>query len=143
MQYFLGRFDYAMDDRGRVPLPPRYRDLFALGAMLNQGPDPCLRLFTSESFQDQAQLYTSQPAIERTGRMTRHAFFANSFAVELDKQGRILIPAPLRAYARLEGNVIISGAGEWLEIWSPGQFEAEMTAAERWQNRSSSEDEAP
>jgi DNA-binding transcriptional regulator/RsmH inhibitor MraZ len=43
----------------------------------------------------------------------------------------------------LEGNVIISGAGEWLEIWSPEQFDAEMTAAERWQNRSSSEDERP
>jgi MraZ protein len=134
-QYFLGRFEYAMDERGRVPLPPRYRELFAPSAMLNQGPDPCLRLFTSESFQQQAELYTSSPAIERTARMTRHAFFANSFSVELDKQGRILIPAPLRAYARLEGNVIISGAGEWLEIWSPQFFEAEMAEAERYQNR--------
>ena len=134
-QYFLGRYEYAMDDRGRVPIPPRYRDLFALGAMLNQGPDPCLRLFTAESFHQQAQLYTSDPAIERSGRMTRHSFFANSFSVELDRQGRILIPGPLRAYARLEGNVVISGAGEWLEIWHPEQFEAEMVAVERWQNR--------
>ncbi len=134
-QYFLGRFEYAMDERGRVPVPPRYRELFAPGAMLNQGPDPCLRLFTSESFQQQAELYTSNPAIEEVARMTRRAFFANSFSVELDKQGRILIPGPLRAYARLEGNVIISGAGEWLEIWSPQQFETEMAEAERWQNR--------
>ncbi len=138
MQYFLGRYDYAMDDRGRVPLPPRYRDLFAHGAMLNQGPDPCLRLFTLESFDSQAQLYTSMPAIEHEGRMTRLAFFANSFSVELDKQGRILIPGPLRAYARLDGNVIISGAGEWLGIWNPEQFEGEMARAERWQNRASS-----
>jgi MraZ protein len=137
--YFLGRYEYAMDDRGRVPIPPRYRDLFARGAMLNQGPDPCLRLFTNESFEEQAELYTSQPAIERSARMTRHAFFANSFSVELDKQGRILIPAPLRAYARLEGDVIISGAGEWLEIWDPQQFSSEMTEADRWQNRSSME----
>ncbi len=134
-QFFLGRFEYAMDERGRVPVPPRYRELFAPGAMLNQGPDPCLRLFTSESFQQQAELYTSNPAIEEVARMTRRAFFANSFSVELDKQGRILIPGPLRAYARLEGNVIISGAGEWLEIWSPQQFETEMAEAERWQNR--------
>ena len=141
-QYFLGRYEYAMDDRGRVPIPPRYRDLFAVGAMLNQAPDPCLRLFTSESFEQQARLYTSGPAMERSGRMTRHAFFANSFSVELDKQSRILIPAPLRAYARLEGNVIIAGAGEWLEVWNPEQFETEMTEAERWQNRSST-DSAP
>ena len=142
MQYFLGRYDYAMDDRGRVPIPPRYRDLFARGAMLNQGPDPCLRLFTAESFEQQAELHTREPALERAGRMTRHAFFANSFSVELDRQGRILIPGPLRSYARLEGNVIIAGAGEWLEVWNPGQFETEMAEAERWQNHTST-DSAP
>ena len=125
-QYFLGRYEYAMDDRGRVPIPPRYRDLFALGAKLNQGPDPCLRLFTAESFDQQAQLYTREDATERSGRMTRRLFFANCFSVELDKQSRILVPAPLRAYARLEGNVIIVGAGEWLEIWNPEQFEEQM-----------------
>ncbi|MEX0786012.1 MAG: cell division/cell wall cluster transcriptional repressor MraZ [Dehalococcoidia bacterium] len=129
MQYFLGRYEYAMDARGRVPVPPRYRDLFIKGAVLNQGPDPCLRLFTAESFEQQAALYTSAPAIERGGRMTRHAFFANSFTVEPDRQGRILVPAPLRVYAGLEGTVIVSGAGEWIEVWSPNRFETEMSAA--------------
>jgi MraZ protein len=126
VQHFLGRYDYAMDDRGRVPLPPRYRDLFARGAMLNQGPDPCLRLFTTDNFDQQAQLYTREDATELSARMTRRLFFANCFSVELDKQGRILIPGPLRAYARLEGSVIVSGAGEWLEIWNPEQFEEHM-----------------
>ena len=133
MQYFLGRYDYAMDERGRVPLPPRYRKPMTEGAVLNQGPDPCLRLFTAESFEQQAALYTGEPATERAGRMTRHAFFANSFSVELDGQGRILIPGPLRAYAGLEGCVIIAGAGEWLEIWNPERFDAEMAAAARQQ----------
>jgi MraZ protein len=131
LQYFLGRYDYAMDERGRVPVPPRYRDLFARGAVLNQGPDPCLRLFTAESFEEQAALYTSEPATERAGRMTRHAFFANSFSVELDRQGRILIPGQLRAYAGLEGSVVVAGAGEWLEIWNPERFDAEMAVVDR------------
>lgn len=100
------------------------------GAVLNQGPDTCLRLFTEESFEQQAELHTSQPANQRSARLTRHAFFANSFSVEPDRQGRILIPAPLREYARLDGAVVVSGAGEWLEIWSPEQFEREMAAAE-------------
>jgi len=120
-----------MDERGRVPVPPRYRDLFLKGAVLNQGPDPCLRLFPAESFEQQAALYTSAPAIERAGRITRHAFFANSFTVEPDRQGRILIPAPLRAYAGLEGSVIVAGAGEWIEVWNPQRFEAEMAAAQQ------------
>ncbi len=131
MQYFLGRYEYAMDERGRVPVPPRYRDLFLRGAVLNQGPDSCLRLFTEESFEQQASLYTGQPAIERSGRVTRHGFFANCFSVEPDRQGRILIPAPLREYASLQGTVIVAGAGEWLEIWSPEAFTTEMTEALR------------
>ncbi len=133
MQYFLGRYEYAMDARGRVPLPPRYRDAFAVGAVISQGPDPCLRLFTAESFEQQASLYTSEPATVRAGRITRHAFFSNSFSVELDRQGRILVPAPLRAYAELEGSVVVAGAGEWLEVWDPERFDIEMAVADRQQ----------
>lgn len=122
MDYFLGRFDYAMDDRGRIPLPPRYRDAFAVGPVLSQGPDPCLRLFTAESFREQATLYTSGEATEEAARATRRSFFANSFSVELDAQGRILIPPPLRTFAGLASSVVIAGAGEWLEIWDPQRF---------------------
>jgi MraZ protein len=117
-----------MDGRGRVPLPPRYRDVLARGSVLSQGsPDLCLRLFTAESFEQQAALYTSEPGTRRSGRITRHAFFTRSFPVELDRQGRILVPAPLRAYASLEGTVVVVGAGEWLELWNPERFEAEMS----------------
>ena len=131
MQYFLGRYEYAMDERGRVPLPPRYRDLFIRGAVLSQGsPDRCLRLYTTESFEQEAALYTSEPAIRRAGRITRHAFFTRSFPVELDRQGRILIPAPLREYAGLDGNVVVVGSGEWLEIWNPERFDAEMAVVD-------------
>ncbi len=118
-----------MDARGRVPVPPRYREALARGAVLSQGsPDPCLRLYTAESFEEQAALYTSEPATRRTGRLTRHAFFTRSFGVDLDRQGRILIPASLRDHAGLESNVIVVGAGEWLEIWNPESFETEMAS---------------
>jgi len=126
MPFFLGRYEYAMDVRGRVPVPPRYRDLFVRGAVLSQGPDPCLRLFTQDSFDQQASLYTAEPATERSGRTTRRSFFAQSFSVELDRQGRILIPGALRQYAGLESNAIVVGSGEWLEIWDPARFESEM-----------------
>jgi MraZ protein len=112
-------------------VPPRYRDLLARGAVLSQGsPDTCLRLYTAESFEQQAALYTHEPPTRRTGRITRHAFFARSFAVELDRQGRILVPGPLRAFAGLDGNVVVAGSGEWLEIWNPERFEAEMAVVD-------------
>jgi len=129
--FFLGRYDYAMDGRGRVPVPPRYRSLFAGGAVLSQGsPDPCLRLYTIETFQQQASRYVVEPPLRRSGKIVRYALFGGSFDIELDGQGRILIPPPLRAYAGLETNVVMMGTGESLAIWNPEQFQAYMASIE-------------
>jgi MraZ protein len=125
---FLGTFDYAMDERGRVPLPPRYRDAFRGGIVLSQGsPDRCLRVFTQEAFDEQASEYTAESAMHRRGRDLRKAFFSRSHPAELDKQNRILIPGALREYAGLSNKVLVVGAGEWLEIWSPEHFSEEMS----------------
>jgi MraZ protein len=129
--FFLGAYDYSMDERGRVPLPPRYRDAFAHGLVLSQGsPDPCLRVYTLESFEAQASQYTSEPAIRRRGRLVRRGFFPRSFPAEMDRQGRVLVPPQLRRYADLEGNVIVAGAGEWLEIWNPERYAAETAVVD-------------
>ncbi len=124
---FLGTFDYAMDERGRLPLPPRYRDAFREGIVLSQGsPDKCLRLYTEAAFTALASEYTAESALRRVGRDLRSVFFSRSVHAELDKQNRILIPAPLREYAGLSAKVLVVGAGEYLEIWSPASYEAEM-----------------
>jgi MraZ protein len=124
--HFLGTSEYAMDERGRVPLPPKYRDAFREGIVLSQGsPDPCLRVYTQSSFDAQAREWTAMSAMRRKGRDLRK-LFSRSYEVELDKQNRILIPAPLRSYAALEGKVLVIGAGECLEIWAPDAYTREM-----------------
>jgi len=129
--YFLGTYEYSMDERGRVPLPPRYRDAFLRGVVLSQGsPDPCLRAYTQESYEAQAALHTAEPSLRRRGRLIRRGFFPRSFPAELDRQGRVLVPPQLRRYAGLEGSVVVVGAGEWLEIWNPERLEAEMTTVD-------------
>jgi len=128
---FLGTFDYAMDERGRVPLPPRYRDAFRDGIVLSQGsPDRCLRAFTQAAFDAQASAYTAQSPMHRRGRDLRRSFFATTHQLELDRQNRFLIPAPLRDFAALSSKVLVIGAGEWLEIWSPQEWEAESERIE-------------
>jgi len=64
--------------------------------------------------------------MRRAGRDLRSMFFSRSVHAELDKQNRILIPAPLREYAGLSAKVAVVGAGEYLEIWSPASYEVEM-----------------
>ncbi len=125
--HFLGTFDYAMDERGRVPLPPRYRDAFRSGVVLSQGsPDKCVRIYTQEAFDAQAAQTMAQPPLTRSGRHLRKSFFSRSYDAELDKQNRILIPGPLREYATLTGKVLVIGAGEWMEVWAPDAYAEEM-----------------
>ena len=84
---FLGTFDYAMDERGRVPLPPRYREAFRTGIVLSQGsPDRCIFLHTMEAFERHARDVTARPALHRSGRVLRrgaHPPFATSVRAAL------------------------------------------------------------
>lgn len=120
-----------MDERGRVPLPPRYRDAFREGVVLSQGsPDRCVRVYTVSAFEAQASETTAQSPMQRRGRDLRRVLFSHSHDVDLDRQNRVLIPAALREYAGLSGKVLVVGVGEWLEIWSPEAYEAEMSRIE-------------
>ena len=123
----LGTFDYAMDERGRVPLPPRFRDAFRDGIVLSPGsPDICILLHSSEEFARQARPITDVPRLHRAGRVLRRGSFHGVQEVALDSQSRILIPAHLRDYAKITSKVRVFGTGEWLELWSPEEYDAEM-----------------
>src|SRR5438093_9838675 len=116
--YFLGTFEYAMDERGRVPMPPPFREALSKGVILTRGtPDPCLRGFSTDDFGQQAQLYTAEPNTHRTGRIMRRQFFAGAFPAELDRQGRLLIPMQLRRFAELTDQAVVIGIGDGFEIW--------------------------
>jgi MraZ protein len=131
MTLFLGTYEYAMDARGRVPVPPRYRQFFADGGVISQGsPSRCLRLFTPDGFEAEATHYTSRPSTQKAGRIARDGIFARSYPVEVDGQGRILIPALLREFAELTGDILVVGAGEWLGIWSPEHHRAHMAVVD-------------
>jgi MraZ protein len=125
---FHGTFDYAIDDRGRVPLPPRYRGEFRAGVVLVQGREGCVEVYTISDYEEQARLYTSEAANTLRGRRLRRGFFARSYDSELDKQGRVLVPQPLRQTAELNAQVVICGRGECLEIWGAEQWAREIEA---------------
>ena len=128
---FLGKHDYAMDERGRVPMPPRFRDALMHGIILTQGtPDHCIRAYPTSNFEEQAALYMNEPVTTRNGRVMRRAYFSGAYQAELDKQGRVLIPPVLRGYANLENQVVVVGTGEGIEIWNAADFESALTAEE-------------
>jgi MraZ protein len=114
-----------MDERGRVPMPPRFRDALMQGIILTQGtPDRCIRVYPQDAFEQQAAIYMASPVTVRDGRVTRRSFFGNAYQAELDKQGRVLIPPVLRQYAGLDSQVVVLGTGEAFEIWGTTDFES-------------------
>lgn len=128
---FLGKHDYAMDERGRIPMPPRYREALMQGIILTQGtPDRCIRAYPGDAFDEQAQLFMNDPVTKRSGRVMRRAFFSGAFPAELDRAGRVLIPLQLRQWANLETQVTVVGAGEGIEIWNADDFETAIGAEE-------------
>ncbi len=119
---FRGTYEHTVDDRGRVALPARYRHEFADGVVLTPGPEGCIEVYTTSGFTQMSDLVAAEPATSTDGRRSRRFFDAQSWDTELDRQGRILIPAKYREAAALEGPVVIAGRRECLEIWSPDRW---------------------
>ena len=128
---FRGIYEYVIDDRGRVAIPARYRDLFSPGIVLAQGPDGCVEVYTIEDYERVSEFVLSEPANQHRGRRLRRGFFSLSWDGELDRQGRILIPVPLRQWADLNGPVVVTGRRDCLEIWNADRWQSEKVAIEQ------------
>jgi MraZ protein len=121
--FLTGEFRHTLDDRSRVAVPVRFRTRLAQGATLARWLDKCLGLFPHDEWEELAAKLRGLPLTNPNAR--EFARFMSSGAVEvgLDKQGRILVPSYLREYAGLsEGEVIVVGALNRLEIWSPAAW---------------------
>lgn len=124
---FLGQHTYTLDDKGRLTIPSRFRDEFAGSAVVTRGFDRCLFVFPLEVWQGLADKVTALPVTEPRGRVLRRQLFAEAANVELDRQGRILLPDRLRDYAGLEltSDAVIVGLNSFVELWSPQRWEQE------------------
>jgi len=122
---FLGKHEYAMDDRGRVPVPPRFREALMHGIILTQGtPDRCIRAYPMDEFEKTAAIYMTEPITSPAGRVMRRNFFSGAYPAEMDRQGRVLVPPVLRSFAGLESQVVVLGTGDALEIWNTATYDA-------------------
>jgi MraZ protein len=118
MKLFLGEYDHALDDRGRVTLPRKIRqELGAEELIVSRGFDACIFGFDRESWEREATKQLEAPITDDKARSIRRYMFAGAQKVEVDKLGRILLPALLKEYAGITGEVIVIGAGDHFEIW--------------------------
>lgn len=132
---FLGEFEYKIDEKGRVPVPPKYRRELREGVILAPGVERCIDVYTLAEWKKQAATLTTGPLARSKLRRLNRAIFATAFSLNIDGQGRIALPVPLREYAGIEEEVIIAGANTYLELWNKEQWESEKAISQEqaWQ----------
>jgi len=123
---FLGQYYHSLDEKGRLTIPAKLRELLAEGAYVTQGFDRNLRLLTKPDFEAMAETVNRLSMTNPDIRRLRRLLFANASQIDLDRIGRVLIPQFLRDFAGLESEAVIVGVGEAIEIWSPAAWQDEV-----------------
>ena len=125
MKLFLGEYDHALEDRGRVTLPRKIRqELEEREVVLSRGFDRCIFGFDRASWEKAAGKQLEAPVTELKAREVRRYMFSGAQKAEIDKLGRILLPAQLKEYASINRDVVIIGAGDHFELWDKQTWEA-------------------
>ena len=132
MAGFLGRYEHSLDTKGRVILPAKFRAQFEDGGYLTQHSEGCLALWAPGEFERQMAVIAEQAATGKTNRNRARLWAANSQEVEIDRQGRMPIPAHLRDFAGLESEVLVLGAIDRVELWSPSAWTERVLPEESW-----------
>lgn len=132
---FSGEFEYKIDEKGRVPIPPKFRRELKDGVVLASGPEQCINAYSVAEWNKLAGTLTSGPIAASKLRRLNRALFATAFSLNIDNQGRIALPVPLREYAGIEDEVIIAGVNTYLELWNKEQWESEKAISQEqaWQ----------
>jgi MraZ protein len=122
---FLGRYDHTIDEKGRITVPARFRELLEDGAYITRGLDKNLMILTSSSFDVMSDRITKMSLTNPLARDLRRVLFSGADRVDVDRAGRMLIPAFLREYAQLGSSVTVVGSGDYFEIWSTEAWQAQ------------------
>jgi MraZ protein len=119
---FLGEYEHTIDAKGRLAVPARFRGQLDHGAVLSKGMGKCLSVYTMQRWEEKSNELVANKANEELRDFERR-IFPSASEVELDGQGRLVIPAKLRAYAGLESEVTVAGVRDHIEIWDRGTWQ--------------------
>ncbi len=132
---FYGEYGYKIDEKGRIPIPPKFRNALKDGIVLTPGAEKCITVYTVLEWKKLSATLTGNALSRSKMRKLSRVLFATAFSTRIDGQGRIPIPAPLREHAGMVDEVVIAGANTYLEIWDKVLWEEEKKESQEqaWQ----------
>lgn len=116
---FTGEYRHAVDEKGRLAVPARFRAALAEGAQVSKWIDGCAALFPKADWDALAAQTAALPVTDQGSRTFQRFLFGAAFEITLDRQGRFVLPVVLREFAQLDAEVVVVGARNRLEFWSP------------------------
>lgn len=121
---FIGEFQHSIDGKGRLAIPAKFRVKISGGAIITRGLDHCLFVFVSKDWEVLAQKLISLPLAQANSRAFVRLMLSGASDVDVDSQGRILIPDYLRKYAGLDKAAKVIGVYNRMEVWDEKTWEA-------------------
>ncbi len=119
---FIGEYHHNLDIKGRLAIPVKFRSQLTEGAIITRGLDKCLFVFTKNEWELLAKKLVALPLVQSNSRAFVRLMLAGAMDVELDQQGRILLPDYLRTYGGLVKKAVVTGLYNRLEIWDEKQW---------------------
>jgi len=123
---FLGEYAHTLDTKGRLTVPVKFREALASGAVVTRGYDKNLHLYTHEAFEHLTERLRTLSLTDPNNRALLRLQFSGASEADIDAQGRVLLPAFLRDYAGLNGECLVVGVGEFVEIWSRAGWDEQL-----------------
>lgn len=124
---FIGEYNHTIDAKGRLIIPSKFREVLGDEFVVTKGMDGCLFVFDNPEWQAFEEKLHKLPMIDKGARQFTRFFLAGAASVEVDKQGRILLPAVLREFAGITKDAVLVGVGSRVEIWSKDRWEGTIT----------------
>jgi MraZ protein len=126
----LGEHEHSLDDKNRLTLPARLRGEFEDGVFVTRGLDGCLFAYPREAWEQLVDRIRSLDPLQQGSRVMQRHFFAGATQGELDKQGRLVLPASLIEHAGLGREVTVAGVYDHLEIWDRAKWREQLQQVE-------------
>ncbi len=126
----LGEFNHSIDEKGRLIIPAKLRDDLGENFVICNGLEGCLFVYSQEEWSKFVAELETLPRMSKDARIYKRYFFGSASEGTFDKQGRVLVPTPLRKSANLEKDVVLVGVQDHVEIWDKALWEEQSMVSE-------------
>lgn len=121
---FLGEYEHSVDEKGRIAIPAKFRAGLGDGLVVTRGFDENLLIYPMDVWRELTTRINALSQLDPASRSLRRMLFGGAADFELDKQGRLLLPANLRAYAKIGSEAVVAGMDTFIEVWAKDSWQA-------------------